>query len=181
MQNNKGFTLVELIVVIAVLAIIMLIALPNFSGIQYRMKVRADMTTAGLLGRAVRIWYTDYTTDSALYNKLKIEQNESGYADYSDAADNNFFNKETWVKYEELTGIDEYTDREFSPISLINPDTNKPKKYQFYVVRITSAENGRKISIGITGGDTEDAYEEVPISEVVTYDGTKPAIVYIEP
>ena len=29
---NRGFTLVELIIVIAILAIIMLIAIPNFSG-----------------------------------------------------------------------------------------------------------------------------------------------------
>ena len=36
-KTNKGFTLVELIIVIAILAIIMLIAIPNFSGIQQRM------------------------------------------------------------------------------------------------------------------------------------------------
>jgi len=181
MQNNKGFTLIELIVVITILAIIMLIALPNFSGIQYRMKVRADMTTAGLLGRSVRLWYTDYTTDSALYRRLKLEENASRGDDFSDTADNKFFNKEAWVKYKDLTGIDEYSDKEFLPVSLIDPDTKKITQHQFYVVRIGSLENGRKIAVGITSGETEETYEEIPFSTVVTYDGSKPAIVYVEP
>lgn len=180
MQNNKGFTLVELIVVIAVLAIIMLIALPNFSGIQYRMKVRADTTTAGLVGRAVRVWYTDYTTDSALYNKLKLEENEDSGEDFSDMADNKFFNEEAWVRYKDLTGVEEYSDREYSPISLINPDTNKPEEYQFFVVRIGAIENGRKITVGITSGETEDTYDDIPFSTVVNYDGSKPGVAYIE-
>ena len=180
MQNNKGFTLVELIVVIAVLAIIMLIALPNFSGIEYRMKVRADTTTASLVGRAVRVWYTDYTTDSALYSKLNIEENESIGDDFSNEADNKLLNKEAWVRYKDITGIDEYSDREYSPISLIDQSTNKPKQYQFYVVRIGSLESGRKIMVGITYGETEDTYEDIIVSESVNYDGSKPGIAYIE-
>ena len=58
-NKNKGFTLVELIIVIAILAIIMLIAIPNFSGIRQRMQVRADKASAAQIGKAVRIWYTD--------------------------------------------------------------------------------------------------------------------------
>ena len=63
--SNKGFTLVELIIVIAILAIIMLIAIPNFSGIQQRMQVRADKSTAAQIGKAVRIWLTEYNSDPA--------------------------------------------------------------------------------------------------------------------
>ena len=64
-NKNKGFTLVELIIVIAILAIIMLIAIPNFSGIRQRMQVRADKASAAQIGKAVRIWYTDkYATEN---------------------------------------------------------------------------------------------------------------------
>ena len=69
--NNRGFTLVELIIVIAILAIIMLIAIPNFSGIQQRMQVRADKSTAAHIGKAVRVWFTDYTTDQDMLASTK--------------------------------------------------------------------------------------------------------------
>ena len=69
-SSNKGFTLVELIIVIAILAIIMLIAIPNFSGIQQRMQVRADKASAAQIGKAVRIWYTEYISDPAFKTEV---------------------------------------------------------------------------------------------------------------
>ena len=180
MQENKGFTLIELIFIITILAVIMLIALPNLAGIQYRMKVRADTTTASLIGKAIRIWYVDYTTDSALHRKLKIKRNENGVKDFSNEPDNKLLNREVWVRYDEITGISEYCDTNYKPISLIDPDTKKPEPYQFYVVRIGAIENGRKISIGITYGETEESYNEIPFSGVVTYDGTCPGVAYVE-
>jgi len=77
-SSNKGFTLVELIIVIAILAIIMMIAVPNFSGIKQRFQVRADKATAAEIGKAFTLWRTEYDTDEAF--KLKVKK----YVDASD-------------------------------------------------------------------------------------------------
>lgn len=45
LRNKKGFTLIELIVVLAVLAIIMAIAVPRFVGVQEEAKVESDRAT----------------------------------------------------------------------------------------------------------------------------------------
>jgi len=58
-KMNKGFTLIELIIVIAILGIIALIAVPNLAGIRQRSQVSADIRTAEQIGKAIRIWATD--------------------------------------------------------------------------------------------------------------------------
>lgn len=58
-KSKKGFTLVELIIVIAILGIIALIAVPSLTGVQKRSQVNADVRTAEQIGKAVRVWLTD--------------------------------------------------------------------------------------------------------------------------
>jgi type IV pilus assembly protein PilA len=55
-MNEKGFTLVELIVVMAVLAVISAIAVPRFLGVQKDAKVEADYATAAMLGKAAELY-----------------------------------------------------------------------------------------------------------------------------
>ena len=73
LKSKKGFTLVELIIVIAILGIIALIAVPNLTGIQQRSQVNADIRTAEQIGKAVRIWLTDTGSGAAEARKDAIE------------------------------------------------------------------------------------------------------------
>lgn len=59
MMNNKGFTLVELIVVLAVLLIIAAIAVPKFGSIQENSKWKADIATASMIGKAAELYYVN--------------------------------------------------------------------------------------------------------------------------
>lgn len=54
-MNKKGFTLVELLVVIAVLGIIAGIAIPRMSGVTDSFKLKADKQTAANLARQTQI------------------------------------------------------------------------------------------------------------------------------
>jgi type IV pilus assembly protein PilA len=73
-KNEKGFTLVELIVVMAVLAVISAIAVPRFLGVQEDAKVEADYSTAAMLGKAAELYLVkDSNLISALNDATSVE------------------------------------------------------------------------------------------------------------
>ncbi|MDW7667538.1 MAG: type II secretion system protein [Bacillota bacterium] len=53
LRNRKGFTLIELIVVIAILGILALIAIPRFAGFTDRAKIQSDEQYAALVGNSL--------------------------------------------------------------------------------------------------------------------------------
>lgn len=57
--KKKGFTLIELIIVIAIIAILAAIAIPNFLAIQRKAKVNADIATAKNIYDATAVMITD--------------------------------------------------------------------------------------------------------------------------
>ncbi|MBP3285226.1 MAG: prepilin-type N-terminal cleavage/methylation domain-containing protein [Clostridia bacterium] len=199
LKSNKGFTLVELIIVIAILAIIMLIAIPNFSGIQQRMQVRADKATAAQIGKAVRVWFMDYTTDKTLtaiaegqvlpvaatVNIGGTDKNIKGLPTQNELTDPKV------VKYDTLAGIEGYISKGQTPVSLKTGANGNKVKYQHYCVTLSedATSAGAKILVSIcaegedAGGDPDGNLTEPTFGTPITanYDGSTSAVAYVEP
>ena len=81
-MNKKGFTLIELIVVIAILGILLLIAVPRLAGFRESAAQKADKASAATIGNAVALHYANIglsgITDTAgidvpLYNGINAD------------------------------------------------------------------------------------------------------------
>ncbi len=58
LRKKQGFTLIELIVVLAILGIILAIAVPNYLGVQAEASENADERAAELTEKATELWFT---------------------------------------------------------------------------------------------------------------------------
>ena len=86
LKNKRGFTLIELIVVLAVLAIIMAIAIPKFMGIQAEAKIKGDAATAQQIIKVARLQEAsrNLVDGSIFYNGAAAADNnwEDDYMEY---------------------------------------------------------------------------------------------------
>jgi type IV pilus assembly protein PilA len=62
-KKKKGFTLIELIIVLAVMAIIALIAIPNFSAVRENSKIKADKQSCETIERTILMLVSDETIE----------------------------------------------------------------------------------------------------------------------
>lgn len=67
-RNKKGFTLVELMVVVVIIGVLVAIAIPIFQGVQERARVNSDLANARILNGATAMWMaeTEDATQSAV-------------------------------------------------------------------------------------------------------------------
>lgn len=129
-------------------------AMKTTLGIQQRMQNRADASTGAQIGKAVRVWFTDYTTDGYL--------NMKGYS--------NDISSTSWTKYSDLRAIDEYISTEHSTAD----------GYDYYV-GFTAAQNSASARIAVAVSKTGlDLPELSTVTEAsVQQEGAR--VVYVEP
>lgn len=146
----------------------MLIAIPNFSGIQGRMQIRADMSTAAQVGKATSIWYTEALNGAYEYKNVE----------------------KSFIRLDEIDGIYDYVNT-----SLVPSSYGKSHDEGAYYVTVVGEEEGFKgrivVAIGpkdLTGnrgykdGNMFEIFFgelEEPIS--VDYAGVNSGIAYVEP
>ncbi len=201
-SSNKGFTLVELIIVIAILAIIMLIAIPNFSGIQQRMQVRADKATAAQIGKAFRIWYTEYQSDPAMQLRVNAKINATPINISDDDIINGITKKPSFpsgatgtpvatyasnlhgastMQIHTIPYFINYVDTTLLPTSLRTTNkTSDPE--QAYWVGLTGSGTAEKVVVSIGKAASSLTNSTNPLVQTdVTYDGNSDGVAYLEP
>jgi len=79
-NNEKGFTLAEIITVIAILGLLAGIAIPNYINYQYRSNIKTDISTSMEIIRAARIY-------TILNNNTVADIEDLVLGDYMNASD----------------------------------------------------------------------------------------------
>ena len=89
MKNKKGFTLMEMLIVIAIIAVLVAIAIPIYSSQMHKAKVSADWAN-------LRAYYAelqlDYLTSGAYTAKVPVVDPDPGQTPQSDYATITFLN-----------------------------------------------------------------------------------------
>ncbi len=81
-MNKKGFTLIELVMVIVILGILAVIALPKFVDLSSTAKLNATKSAAGTIKAAIAIQYANNAVNgSATYPPLAMMNSGSIFAD----------------------------------------------------------------------------------------------------
>lgn len=164
-SKDKGFSLIELIFVIALLAIIMGIVITAYPGLTYRMQVRADRSSAMYITRALRVWYTDSISD------LTRKESFTGFIN------DNLYNKTILLSDLKAKGLDHFVDPNYKPKSLKDSNGSLVGDQNFYVGMI---EVNEELKFFVTVESDENRISQINSDSSANYDGSSIGIIYIE-
>ena len=141
-KKKKGFTLIELIIVIAIIAILAAIAIPNFLSIQRKARVKADIASAK----------TIYDATSALIAEGKIVPTSNGV---TFTLDNGNVTAKPENVGEPKTNANAANDLQSYLQTIPKPESIANQKFE---VTVSGEENSPKIQVKI--GDNTNVYPE---------------------
>ncbi len=81
-KNNEGFTLVELMVVVAIIGILSAVAIPNFKRYQAKSKTTEARLQLSALYTAEQSFFTDYTTYATCLNVMAYDPSKETVSRY---------------------------------------------------------------------------------------------------
>ena len=171
--QNKGFTLIELIFVLVILAILIGILVATYPGLTHHMKVNTDRASAKNIANAVRSWYVDHNTDAVLKPKLEEFLNRPETPNI----------KKKTMKLVDVVDLTTYMDVYGNkPVSLLNANKVTEPIQNFFVGVVDDGLDIRiVVSVGVDEGiDITSITSDTLSSDVATYDGYSPGIIYIE-
>ena len=73
-RKQKGFTLVELVIVIAVIAILASVLIPTFSGVIRRANIASDTTIVRNINEEIALKYSDRTNVKTMCDALNVAE-----------------------------------------------------------------------------------------------------------
>lgn len=126
-KKKKGFTLIELIIVLAVMAIIALIAIPNFKAVRDNSKVKADKQSCETIERTVLMLVSDETVTVTAATDIEFTvttDGKSGSVTEPDAP------------------TDDLKDTEIEAINKALAEVNKPQENNKTIYKITIGTDG---------------------------------------
>lgn len=155
------------------LLLMMIIMVPNFSGVQSRMEVRTDVATAAQIGKAARVWYVEGITYPELdYNLDEVEK--------------------SFVRVDEINDFENFFDYNISIPSSYKIGRNKEEAAYYVTIINEDDSDGGRFVVAIGPEDlysaprkdqtlVETFYENLDYIAEVNYDGSGSGIAYIEP
>ncbi|CDG35800.1 prepilin-type cleavage/methylation [Acetivibrio thermocellus BC1] len=172
LKNQKGFSLVELLIVIAIMGVLAAVAFSMFAGVLGNSKRRADERTADQIAKAISAYMVD-TGDT----KLTVLTSAGGG---SDAVENVIVNlqKELWI-WKDTSGNFQWSDegdpsnpdaKKYGPY--LTPKDGKEANYESYAPQwdkhigycieyypglmkadVTPVEEGGTVEVGVKEGE----------------------------
>ncbi|MGM8288093.1 type II secretion system protein [Clostridium perfringens] len=121
-NKKRGFTLIELTVVLAIMAIILTVIAPNFSSVKDSAKTKVDQQNCAAIERSVEMLLAEDAISSSVTN-IKITSSNGNV---------------------QITGISD--DASKGKLQDLLEDLDKPQSGNSYDVNI---ENGRKVTVSI--------------------------------
>ena len=154
--DKKGFTIVELVIVIAVIAILAAVLIPNISKLVQKANTSADESLVRNLNTALSMDVEKHTTMS---EALKAAKDNGGY-DLETIELKGKGNKILWDSVNDCFVYLKGTDRVYLPNTQSVKKASEMKDYEYFeIVKEVPAAAEQKYSIYLAGDTNTDAVE----------------------